>query len=172
MDFNEVIKNRRSVREFDGEPVTDEDLEKILELVNQAPSAGNLQAYEVLVVRNKEKKEALVEAAYGQDLLSEAEAVLVFVADRNKSGIKYNKRGEELYCVQDATIAAAYCELAATSLGIGSCWVGAFDPNEVRKIFNLSESQVPVALIPLGQYEKLPEPTSRRDVDDLVKKFD
>ena len=168
MDFTEVVNNRRSVREYIGEPVTDEEIQKIMEIVNRAPSAGNLQAYEVYVVKNKDKKEALVQASYGQEMIAGAEAVLVFIADKDKSGVKYGERGENLYSIQDATIAAAYSQLAATSVGVGSCWIGAFSQAEVKQILNIPKQYMVVVLLPMGYPAQAGGLKSRKPLEKII----
>jgi nitroreductase len=81
---------------------------------------------------------------------------------------RFGERGRGLYSVQDATIACAYAQLAATALGLGSVWVGAFDPDEVRKIVGLPEAQQPVAILPIGYPEGDLEIRGRRTLEDLV----
>jgi len=98
MDFFETIENRRSVRAFKDRPVEPEKLAKILETVNRAPSAGNLQAFEIYVMKEKLKREQLVQAALDQDFIAQAPLALVFCANSVRSQGRYGKRGESLYC--------------------------------------------------------------------------
>ena len=152
MDFFELIGSRKSVRSFDERAVEEEKLRKILDAVSTAPSAGNLKAYEITVVRELVQKKLLVAAATGQSFVAEAPVVLVFSADPSKSASRYAQRGQ-LYAVQDATIACAYAQLAATGLGLENCWVGALDEGAVAEAVDLKKGLRPIALLPIG-YER------------------
>lgn len=169
MDFFEVVKNRHSIRRYEDRPVDPDMLSRILEAVNAAPSAGDLQGYEIVVVTDQSVKEALAAAAYGQSFVAQAPVVLVFCADHLLSASKYGKRGSELYAIQDATIAAAYCQLAATAMGLASVWVGAFDTQAVARAINAPEQITPIAIVPIGYPAEEPTPTPRRSLDDLLR---
>jgi len=169
MDFFTVLRERHSVRSFAERPVEPEKLRALLEAANRAPSAGNLQAYEIYVVTRPATLKALMRAAFEQKFVAQAPVVLVFCADPTRSARSYGERGATLYSVQDATIACAYAQLAATALGLGSVWVGAFDEDAVRKELGVGKELVPVALLPIGYAAEKPEITSRRTLDDLVR---
>jgi len=169
MDFFDVVEQRHSIRRYGPREIEQDKLTKLLEAVNSAPSAGDLQAYEIVLVRQAETKHALGKAAYGQNFVAQAPVVLIFCADHLLSASKYGERGAGLYAVQDATIAAAYCQLAATALGLATAWVGAFDPTAVREIIGAPEQVTPVAIIPVGHAGEAPEPTPRRRLDELVR---
>jgi len=170
MEFFEVLKSRHSVRKFKEKEVEEEKLKKILEAANLAPSAGDLQAYEIVVVRDKEGKEKLASAAYEQESISQAPLVLVFLTHPERSSRKYSRRGAELYCLQDAAIASSYAQLAAAALGLGCVWVGAFDENEVAKAVNAEGDSKPVSMLPIGYADEQPRVTRRRELDELVHK--
>lgn len=168
-DFFEVVESRRSIRAFLSKEVDDESLIKILQTANSAPSAGDLQAYEIVVVRDVRRKEKLALAAFGQDFLARAPVVLVFVADPKRSSRRYGRRGSELYCIQDATIGACYAQLAAHALGLGSVWVGAFDDEAVLDVIGATPDLVPVAMIAIGHPAENPEKRPRRALHDIVR---
>lgn len=168
MDFFKIVEERHSMRAFASKAVEEEKLHRILEIVNRAPSAGNLQGYEIFVVRQAEQKQALVEAAYDQQFIAEAPVVLIFCANPSRSAVRYRERGESLYSVQDATIACTYAMLAATALGLSSVWVGAFDEQAVRQAVDIPADLVPVAMLPIGYAGKSPRRTSRRPLQDIV----
>ncbi|MEM5766146.1 MAG: nitroreductase family protein [Candidatus Aenigmatarchaeota archaeon] len=171
MEFFDVIKKRHSVRSFTSRPIEESKIKEILEATNSAPSAGNLQSYKIFLIQDDEKKRELALASLAQSFVAEAPIVLVFCADPGRSGKKYSKRGKNLYSIQDATIAAAYAQLAATALGLASCWVGAFEDKEVLKILGDPEGLVPIAIIPIGYPAEQPSPTNRRKLDELVQKL-
>jgi nitroreductase len=168
MDFFDVVSKRHSIRAYKDQPIEPEKLQRILEAINRAPSAGNLQAYEIYMVCEVKSKIALVKAAYDQEFLAQAPVVLVFCAHAARSAGKYGKRGIELYCVQDAAIACAFAMLAATALGLSTVWVGAFDENEVRYILNAPQAHRPVAMLPVGYAAETPQIRPRRRQNDLV----
>ena len=171
MDFFETVEKRRSIRAFEKKEVDAKMIRKILDTVNLAPSAGDIQAYRIYVVRNKKTKEELAVAALDQGFIAEAPVVFVFCADKNQSEQKYGERGYDLYSIQDATIAAAYCQLTVTALGLGCVWVGAFDPLEVSRVIKAGEHEVPVAIIPVGYPGEEPKWTGRKDLKGLVREI-
>ncbi|MEM4348005.1 MAG: nitroreductase family protein [Candidatus Anstonellaceae archaeon] len=150
MDFFEVVEKRVSVRDFLQKPIEPDKLKKILSSALLAPSAGNLQSYRIVVIKDATLKEKLACACFAQEFVSQAPVVLVFLADSMRSQAKYGTRGASLYCVQDATIAAAYCQLAAAALGLGSVWVGAFEDEEVSSLVKAKQHEMPVAVLPIG----------------------
>lgn len=171
MEFFDVVNNRRSIRAFKEKEVDKETVNRILEAVNLAPSAGDLQAYRIAVVKDEEKKGELAVAALDQEFITQAPIVFVFCADRKGSEIKYGERGYDLYSIQDATIAAAYCQLAVAALGLGCVWVGAFDPLEVSRVIDAGEHEVPVAIMPVGYPAERPKWTGRKELNELVREL-
>jgi nitroreductase len=172
MSFFELIKTRRSIRAYAPRAVEPEKVDAILAAANAAPSAGNLQAYEILVVRDAAVRRDLVHAALGQEFLSQVPMVLVFFAHPDRSAAKYRQRGAGLYSVQDATIACAYAQLAATELGLGTVWVGAFDDAAVAKAVGARPEWKPVAMLPIGYPAESPAATPRRNLNDLIHHHD
>lgn len=168
MDFFQVIETRRSMRKYAETPVEEEKLQRILAAINRAPSAGNLQAFAVYIVRNLEQRKALVKAAWEQEFLAEAPFVLVFCAEPARSAVKYGERGATLYAIQDATIACTFAMLAAKALGLDTVWVGAFDEAAVSSLLRLPPDLRPVVLLPVGYAGKEPRPRPRRALDEFV----
>ncbi len=140
MEYFDLIKTRRSRRAFQPKPLTDAQIGKIAESANLAPSAGNLQGYTFYAVKSKKPKEKLAEAALGQSFISEAPVAFVFFAKPSVSSRKYGRRGE-IYSVIDASIAAAYAQLAAENLGFGTVWVAAFNEEAVKGTLGKMASQ-------------------------------
>ena len=169
MEFMETLRERRSIRLFKDKGIEKEIVKKILDAVSLAPSAGNLQAYQAVLVHTKDVKHDLMIAALDQECVLQAPIVLVFVANQKESEVKYEDRGRELYAIQDATIAAAYAQLAAADLGLGSVWIGAFDPLEVSRIIDAGEYEVPVAIIPIGYPAESPEMPERKKIEELYR---
>lgn len=168
MEFFETVHARQSVRAYQSKPIEPKQLEVILSTANQSPSAGNVQGYEILVVRDAPTIQALANACFNQGFIAQAPLVLVFAADPARSGAKYGVAGERLFCVQDATIATAYAQLAATAMGLATCWIGAFKEEDIAKLLGLRAGLRPIALLPVGWPAETPSRTTRRALNDLV----
>ena len=168
MEFFELAKQRRSIRVFARQAVEEEKLQQILRAANVAPSAGNLQAYEIYVVRGRDQRTALASAAYGQDFIRDAPVALVFCTHPARSEPKYRERGRRLYALQDATIACTFAMLAVADLGLATVWVGAFSDEAVWKAIGSPEGVQPVAMLPIGHAGETPAATSRRRLSSLV----
>jgi nitroreductase len=169
MDFWQVIEDRHSVRDFDAErEVPPEMVQRILEAAIRAPSAGNCQPWHFVVVRSEQTRGLLAEAAYGQWFIADAPVVIVVCADPARSASRYGGRGMELYCLQDTAIATEHILLAVTALGLGACWVGAFDERAASKALGLPASLRPVAIVPIGHPAARPHRTSRRSLNEVV----
>lgn len=104
MDFFDVIERRQSIRAYAANEIEPAKVERILTALRLAPSAGNPQAFLVVLVREQERRRLLDEAAYGRGFLTQAPIVLAFLADRRRSATKYGTRGTTLFCVQDASL--------------------------------------------------------------------
>lgn len=171
MDFLDVIKTRRSIRSFKEKEVEKEKLEKLFELLNYAPSAGNLQAFKVIVVKNKELKEKIYFACLEQESILEAPICLIFIALPEESAKKYGERGL-FYSMNDACIAASYSQLIAHYLGLSTVWIGAFEDKKLTEALNLTEKEKPIAVMPLGYANEKPSMKPRKKIEDLVEERD
>ncbi len=169
MEFFEVIRNRHSIRGFTAQPIEPEKLQAILGAANAAPSAGNLQGYEIFAVTKRDILLALQRASFDQEFIGQAQIALVFCAHPARSAVKYGERGIQLYCLQDATIACAFAHLAATALGLASVWVGAFNDAMVSAAIGVGDDLKPVAILPMGYPGKPPKIRPRRELSELVK---
>ena len=168
-DFFKTVRHRHSVRKYQTDTTIEpEKLHAILEMACAAPSAGDLQSYKIIVVKNQETRDALASAAENQTFIKEAPVSLVFCADPKRSEEKYGDRGVQLYALQDATIAAAYAQLAIVAAGLASTWVGFFDDAQVKTLLDIEEDFIPVAIITIGYPAELPAPSTRRRMDDIV----
>lgn len=170
MKVFDAIKKRGCIRSFDRtKKVSDNQIIKLLKAASYAPSAGNLQSYLIVVVKNNDLKKKLAKASLLQMFIAKASVVFVVCADLKRSARLYLKRGRDLYCIQDATIAAQNVFLTATEMGLGACWVGAFNENKVRKILLLEERFRPIAIMPIGHPVSYPKARSRRKIEDISK---
>ncbi len=146
----DFIFDRHSCREFKSDPLREGDLELLTEAMRWAPSAGNIQPWFFYVVTNEDIKRRLANAAFGQSFLARAPVVFVVCAEPEASAAYYGERGRSLYCIQDTAAAVENLLLAATSLGYGSCWIGAFSEGAARGALDIPNHLRPVALVPVG----------------------
>jgi nitroreductase len=168
MEIPECILRRRSVRNFLDKDVSDEDIEVFLKAATLAPSAGNLQPWSFIVVKEVTTKEKLSEAALGQKSLIMSSVVFVICAEASRSAPRYSERGTKLYCLQDTAAATMNIVLTASHNGLGSCWVGAFNEEIVSKILQLPEGVRPIALLPVGYPADSPPQKPRRQLNEVV----
>ncbi len=168
MDVLDAIKERRSVRKYKPDPVPEEDLKKILDAARMAPSAGNMQPLELVVITNQDIKEKLVKAAHGQSFIAEAPVVVVVCANIPRTSKRYGKRGSELYIIQDTAASIQNIHLAAKSLGYATCWIGAYDEGVVEKIIEGPEKVRALALIPIGKPVQQPKAPKKRDLEEIT----
>lgn len=169
MEVFEAINARTSVRKFKPDPVPKENVEKLLKAALRAPTAGNIQPWFFYVVTNSELKNALAGAALGQKFVASAPVVIVTCAEPEASAKTYGDRGRNLYCLQDTAAAVENMMLAAVSLGLGTCWVGAFNEGKVAELLDLPAGRRPVALVPVGYPETINGPTSRRPLAEVME---
>jgi len=170
LEVFEAIKTRRSIRAFTQEEVSDREIEKILDAARWAPSAGNIQPWIFVVVRNPKMKRRLSEAALNQSFIEEAPVVIVVCADQERAGRGYGSRGVNLYCIQDTAAATENILLAARALGLGACWVGAFDEEEVGRILKAPREVRPVAIVPIGRPAEKPGVIFKRPLSEVVRR--
>lgn len=166
MDLASLIRSRRSVRVFRVDPIPEPLLRELVELANWAPSAGNLQARDFILVRDDETRRSLARIADQQEL---AQAPVDVVVCTNASRItKYGERGRDLFMIQDAAAATENLLLAAHERGLGAVWMGSFDEEEVRRILNLPRHVRPVTLIALGWPAESPDPPERLPLEAIL----
>ena len=164
----EAILTRRSVREFEKKPIDDKLIGVILYAGTHAPSAGNIQEWEFVVVKDEEQKKKLAKAALEQDFIADAPVVIVVCANLERTSMKYGKRGETLYAIQDTAFAIENMMLIAHALGLGSCPVGAFEEDSVMHVVELPDNVRPVAIIPIGYPAEKPEKPARIPFENLT----
>ena len=164
MDVFTAISQRSSVRAYKATDVEEDKLRKILEAVRLSPSASNRQEWKFIVVKNKETKKKLANAAFGQSFIGEAPTVIVACGTESESIMAC---GQPAYTV-DVSIACAFMILQAYELGLGTCWIGLFKEDEVKKILKIPADVRVVAMTPLGYPNELPSQKSRKGLDQIV----
>ena len=170
MDLLEALARRRSVRKYKKQDLPQGTVEKLLESARLAPSAGNIQPWAFVIVSSQKTKIDLSEAAFGQRDLQDAPAVIVVCADVKRATESYGDRGKSLYCIQDTAAAIQNILLTACNMGLGTCWIGAFKDDVVRKVINAPQSMRPLALIPVGYPDEAPKLGPRRSISEIMVK--
>jgi nitroreductase len=166
MDLFEAICTRKSVRTWQARPVEPEKLRRVLEAVRLAPSARNEQEWRFVVVTDREKRERLAHEASSERFMAGAPVIIAACAQTDG---RIMRCGQQAYPI-DVAIAIDHLTLAAVAEGLGTCWIGAFDPAEVRKILAIPDAVEVVVLLPLG-YPVDPKPVrkSRLPYDTIVR---
>jgi nitroreductase len=164
MEFTDVVQRRYSVRAYKSQELTDGQVEKIIEAARLAPSASNRQEWRFIVVRDADKRKKLAAAAHDQGFVGQASAVVVACAVTD---------GHLMSCGQlcypiDVAIALEHIALAATDMGLGTCWIGAFDEKAVKQILGVPKEVRVVELMPLGYPADKQHPKTRLALDEIL----
>ena len=165
MDVFKAIRDRYSVRGYKADAVSDENLARVLEAARQAPTAANRQPFRIIVIHTAGREEELARI-YGRRWLLTAPLLLAVVA---VPGEAWRRVDGKPYDEVDATIAMDHLVLAATALGLGTCWIAAFDPVAAREVLGLPDDVEPIAFTPLGYPDKDRAQTGRRPLEELVR---
>ncbi len=167
MELKDAILGRRSIRKYRADDVPDEVIMHAIDLARHAPSAGNLQPWEFVIVRDSQVKEKLYEASYQQAHVINAPVLIVVCADLHRASY-YGERGETLYAIQDTAAAIQNMLLAFYASGYGTCWVGAFQENLTKETLNLPPHIRPVAIITVGKSKEEPGKRLLKPVEEIV----
>lgn len=168
MDVSEAIAKRRSIRKYLDIPVEWDKVGLILEAGRLAPSAGNVQEWRFIVVTKPELRKQIAESALGQHWVETAPIHIVIVALTEKIKRHYGMRGERLYSIQDCAACATNMMLMATELGLGSCWIGAFDEAKVQRILKIPDDVRPQIILTVGYADEKPHMPPRYPINNLV----
>ena len=168
MEIFECISTRRSIRKYLDIPVEWDKIGTILEAGRLAPSSGNIQDWNFVVVQDEEKRKAIAEASLRQHWMSKAPVHIIVCADLKKSERFYGVRGNRLYSIQNNAAAIENMLLTAHSLGLGACWVGAFDENVVSRVLSIPDHARPQAIITIGYSDEKPKEPDKYPLTTVV----
>jgi nitroreductase len=154
--FAWVVKHRGMIRSYKSEPVPEEKIQRLLQYAVRAPSAGNLQPWEFIVVKNAEARAKLAQAAMNQTSVATAPVTIVTCADVQRMGSQYGARGS-FFSLVDAAFASLLILLGAVEQDLGACFVGSYNPEEVTKVLALPAHVRPVGLITIGYPAERPQ---------------
>jgi nitroreductase len=165
MGFLELAANRYSVRSYKSDAVEEDKLQQVLEAARLAPTAANRQPFQLLIIRTAGREETL-KRIYGRDWFVEAPIVICACGIPEQNWVRMDGKN---YNDVDVAIVMDHLILAAADLGLGTCWIGAFDPDAAREVLELPEGVEPVAFTPLGYPADQLRPKKRKDLSDLVR---
>ena len=164
MEYFEVIQKRHSVRSYKPDPVEPEKLQQVLEAARLAPTAANKQAFKIFVVGTAGRNEEL-KKIYSRDWFVEAPYILGVCSIPEKSWVRLDHKN---YADVDVAIVMDHIILAATNLGLGTCWIGAFHPQAAHEVLGLDDTLEPIAFTPLGYPREAPFNKVRKPLAELV----
>jgi nitroreductase len=160
MSILKIVKERRSIRDFEKRDIPEDIIDGLIEALIWAPSAGNLQSRKFFFVKDDKLKKGLASAALNQRFIAEAPLVIVGCTD-SRIYSRYGDRGVNLYAIQDVACSIMNMMLVAWENGLGTVWVGAFREGEVSEVLDLSHNLRPVAIVPVGYPARIPSPPPR-----------
>ncbi|MGC9520903.1 MAG: nitroreductase family protein [Anaerolineae bacterium] len=166
MEFLELVRKRHSVRAYKPDPVEDVKLQQILEAARLAPTAANRQPFRVLVVTTEGREDEL-RRIYGREWFVKAPLILCICGVEAEAWMR--SHDGKSYMDVDAAIVMDHVVLAATSLGLGTCWIAAFDPAAARDVLGLPNGVEPIVFTPLGYPDSEPGAKRRKELSDLVR---
>jgi nitroreductase len=168
MQTLEAINNRRSIRKYLEKPVEFEKITTIVDAARHAPSAGNLQDWSFIIVTDKGLIKETSSYAVEQYWIQTAPALIIVCAIPEKHELYYGLRGKRLYNIQDCAATIQNILLAATDLGLGSCWIGAFEEDKIRALFSIPPDVRPQAIITLGYADEVPQEKSIMPIENMT----
>jgi len=157
MDVFQAIKKRKSVRDYTGEPISEEDMSKLLQSARKAPSAKNLQPWQIIVVTDFETKKELVGICQGQMFVEDAGAVII--------GLVEDTKWSEI----DLTISLDHLSLEAVELGLGTCWIGSFNTKKLKELIKIPDDFEPFILMTVGHPDDDSHSPTKKAVEELVR---
>lgn len=166
MHFLELVQKRYSVRQYKPDPVEDAKLAQVLEAARLAPTAANRQPFQIIVVHTQ-GRQAELQRVYSREWFTQAPLVLCVCIQAEQGWVRgYDGKN---YALVDAAIVMDHMVLAATELGLGTCWIAAFDPAAARSVLGLPPGIEPVLMTPLGYPDIPPHPKERKPLSELVR---
>jgi nitroreductase len=170
MDFDEVVKRRKTIREYDlnRQQLPNNVVTKLIRNAHRAPSAGHTQVQEFIIVKEASTKKKLRKAAVNQEYVEQSSLLIVVCSNTSRSISRYGSRGREFYSIIDGAFASMLILLSAVNEGIGACFVGAFEDTKVSEILELPKDVRPIGIICIGYPAEKPEKLKRIDVKALV----
>tara|TARA_Y100000310_G_scaffold341787_1_gene442130 strand:+ start:29158 stop:29823 length:666 start_codon:yes stop_codon:yes gene_type:complete len=168
MEVFDAIRSRRSIRKYQDKQVPWDNIVTIMQAGKYAPSAGNLQNWKFIVVKDDTKRQGIAKACLGQDWMEQAPVFIAVIGEPERARMYYGTRGARLYTIQGCAAAIENMLLTAHSLGLGTCWVGAFDEDEIFRILNLAEEKIVQGIITIGYPDEKPEVPPKYRIEHMM----
>lgn len=165
MEFVELMQQRYSVRAYRSDPIEEGKLQQVLEAARLAPTAANRQPFRLLVIHTEGRQDEL-RRVYEREWFLQAPLIIGICTVPSEAWSRVDGKN---YADVDAAIAMDHLILAAANLGLGTCWIGAFDPAAARQVLGLPKEVEPLAFTPLGYPADQPRPKQRKPLSDLVR---
>lgn len=165
MEFSDLITKRYSVRAYRSDPVEDDKLKRVLEAARLAPTACNLQPFQLIVIHTQGREHEL-RRIYKAEWFTQAPIVICACAMPSQA---WTRRDGKCYDEVDTTVAMDHLILAAANEGLGTCWIGAFDLSAAREVLGIPENIEPIAFTPLGYPADAPREKTRKCLEELVR---
>ena len=167
MDFERLIQHRYSCRHYSTSPIDDQVVEKVLNAARLAPTAANKQPFQIIVIKTKKKGEELLKI-YNRDWFIQAPLILCVCSIPDEGWVRhtYDKKN---YAIVDGAIIVDHITLQAADLGLGTCWIAAFNPQVTRDYLKLPDHVEPIAFTPLGYPLDEPKEKTRKPLSDLIR---
>jgi nitroreductase len=166
MEFSELIRRRYSVRTYQSDPVEEAKLKQVLEAARLAPTAANRQPFQLIVIPTA-GREIELRRIYNREWFVRAPLIICACALPAQGWVRMDGKS---YVDVDVAIAMDHLILAATNLGLGTCWIAAFDPAAAREVLGLPDGVEPIVITPLGYPADQPRPKERKEIGDLVQR--
>jgi len=167
MDFDKLINKRYSCRQYSTDPIDEGEFLKVLEAARLAPTAANRQPFQIIVIKTENNQDNL-QQIYDRDWFVQAPIVLCICSNPQEGWVR-SKYDDCSYASVDAAIVVDHITLQAADLGLGTCWIGAFNPQEARNFLNLPDHIEPIAFTPLGHPLDKPGKKTRKPLSDLIR---
>lgn len=163
MELDNIIHTRRTCRDFKKKDISIGTIGEVLDISRFAPSAGNIQNWYFIIVKDSEKKEALADICKGQAWIADAPALIIICNKSEECTNKFKEKGEK-FSIQNCAIISSYITLKATDLGLGTAMIGAFDEDQVRRVLDIPNNICPEGIIAIGYPNSLDEDQEREDL--------
>jgi nitroreductase len=168
MDTIEAINRRRSIKRYLDRPVEFEKITTLIDAARKAPSAGNLQDWNFIIVSEKDLVKQASQYCVDQYWIQTAPILIIVCALPEKHEMYYGLRGKRLYNIQDCAAAIQNILLAATDMGLGTCWIGAFEEEKIRTLFAIPQDVRPQAIITVGYSDETPQEKTLQHIENIT----
>ena len=166
-NFTDLLYKRKSIREFTDYTLSEAEITLLMESATRAPNACNLQSWHFYAVTNRDMINSFYPAIYSGKWITEAAMVIVVCTDAKELEKRFGDRGSKLFAVQDTAAAINNILLQAANIGLGGCWIGAYNDEKCRELLNIPAERCPVALLPIGKPKSEPFERGRKPLGDV-----